>query len=96
LPVISAARVGLHTVQAAYPRVKTAPRAARRSMFELYDLTEDPYEMNNLAGTNAVKKIEQDLKGRLSAWMIHHRDFVPLPIGGGGGSARSQEKGAEE
>ena len=53
-------------------------------MFELYDLKDDPHEMTNLAGTPEVKRtIEQDLKGRLAAWMIRHRDFVPLAIGGG-------------
>jgi arylsulfatase A-like enzyme len=52
----------------------------QRPMFELYDLREDPHEMNNLAGTPGAKQVEEDLKGRLAAWMIRHRDFVPLPI----------------
>jgi N-sulfoglucosamine sulfohydrolase len=56
-----------------------------RPMFEVYDLKADPYEMKNLAGEASVRKVEQELKGRLAAWMIHHRDFIPLPIGGAGG-----------
>lgn len=52
-----------------------------RPMFELYDLKDDPHEMNNLAGGKGdVNKIEQDLKGQLAAWQIRHRDFVPLPM----------------
>jgi arylsulfatase A-like enzyme len=51
-----------------------------RPMFELYDLREDPWEMNNLAGKAAAKEVEEELKGRLAAWMIRHRDVVPLPV----------------
>lgn len=54
----------------------------QRPMFELYDLKEDPYEMKNLAGTPEVKDLELELKGRLAAWMIQHRDFIPLPLTG--------------
>lgn len=56
--------------------------ADQRPMFELYDLKSDPYEMHNLAGTPDTKQTEQELKGRLAAWMIQHRDFIPLPLGG--------------
>jgi arylsulfatase A-like enzyme len=54
--------------------------APQRPMFELYDLKADPSEMTNLAGKAEVKEIEADLKGRLAAWQIHHRDFVPLSM----------------
>jgi arylsulfatase A-like enzyme len=70
------------------PKLKAMFLAEHRPMFELYDLKDDPYEMNNLAGAAPTKKIEQDLKGRLAAWMIHHRDFVPLPIAGARGGDR--------
>jgi arylsulfatase A-like enzyme len=78
----------LKDVQALADAGKLAPNlremllAEHRPMFELYDLRDDPFEMKNLDGEPSVRKIEQDLKGRLAAWMIHHRDFVPLPIGG--------------
>jgi N-sulfoglucosamine sulfohydrolase len=79
---------------------KLAPELAKlyladeRPMFELYDLNEDPYEMRNLAGAPEAKKIEQELKGRLAAWMIQHRDFIPLPVSGGG-KKQSQQRQAE-
>ena len=62
--------------------------AEQRPMFELYDLKDDPHEMHNLAGTDAAKDVETDLRGRLAAWMIRHRDFIPLPVEGRRGAAR--------
>lgn len=64
------------------PKLKEIYLADHRPMFELYDLQTDPYEMNNLMGTAGSKKVEKDLKGRLAAWQIQHRDFVPLCVGG--------------
>jgi arylsulfatase A-like enzyme len=71
----------------------------QRPMFELYDLKDDPYEMKNLANTPDAKKIEQELKGRLAAWMIHHHDFIPLPVTGNKQRTNAQKisgEGAEE
>ena len=51
-----------------------------RAMFELYDLRDDPAELNNLAGTPAAAAAETELKGALQEWMILERDFVPLPV----------------
>jgi arylsulfatase A-like enzyme len=66
--------------------------APSRPMFELYDLQNDPHEMTNLAGqTGETNKIEQDLKGRLAAWQIRHRDFVPLPMSVGAAKKKQQE-----
>jgi arylsulfatase A-like enzyme len=63
--------------------------APSRPMFELYDLHNDPHEMNNLAGGGGeTNQIEQDLKGQLAAWQIRHRDFVPLPLSVGQGKNR--------
>jgi arylsulfatase A-like enzyme len=62
------------------PKFKDLYLADHRPMFEMYDLEKDPWEMNNLDGKKETKEIEQDLKGRLAAWMIHHRDFCPLPM----------------
>ena len=50
-----------------------------RPMFELYDLTKDPLEMNNLAGTAKTKAVEDDLKLRLTEWMLLQNDYLPLP-----------------
>jgi len=51
-----------------------------RPMFELYDLTADPYELKNLAGQPESASIEQDLKAALQEWMILERDYLPLPV----------------
>ncbi len=51
-----------------------------RPMFELYDLTADPYELRNLAGQTETASVEHDLKAALQEWMILERDYLPLPI----------------
>ena len=53
--------------------------APTRPMFELFDLTKDPLEMNNLAGTPEIKAVEDDLKLRLTEWMLLQNDYLPLP-----------------
>ena len=50
-----------------------------RAMFELYDLNEDPHQINNLAGNPSFKSLEWDLRIRLSKWMIREGDYLPLP-----------------
>ena len=50
-----------------------------RPVFELYDLENDPFELNNLAGQAAVSAIERDLRERLDRWMVGEGDYVPLP-----------------
>ena len=52
-----------------------------RPMFELYDLSADPSEMNNLAGKPEVAAVERELKAQLEVWMVRERDFLPLPFG---------------
>ena len=53
---------------------------AERPLFELYDLSKDPLEMNNLAGAKELASVERELKAALQEWMILERDFVPLPV----------------
>ncbi|MCX8037349.1 MAG: sulfatase [Candidatus Sumerlaeia bacterium] len=68
---------------------KLAPEFSRlyfsptRPMFELYDLRNDPFEMNNLAGRPEVREIEARLRNALIEWMILERDYLPLPLGAG-------------
>ena len=61
------------------PRPSSIYFAPTRSMFELYDLTNDPPEFDNLAGTPGAAAIERELKSALQEWMILERDFLPLP-----------------
>ncbi|MCU0750843.1 MAG: hypothetical protein MUF13_14995 [Akkermansiaceae bacterium] len=50
-----------------------------RPMFELFDLTKDPLETENLAGKAEHKSIEDDLRLRLTEWMLLENDYLPLP-----------------
>lgn len=43
-------------------------------MDELYDLANDPYEMNNLIGSPDYRTVEEDLKMRLKAWQAKTGD----------------------
>jgi len=53
-----------------------------RPMFEVYDLQNDPEELNNLAGKPEVAAIERELKAAMQEKMILDRDYVPLPLRG--------------
>ena len=50
-----------------------------RPVVELYDLSNDPLELNNMAGKKSVAKIERALREELESWMIREHDFLPLP-----------------
>ena len=62
-------------------KAKTDPDAAEkvrryqhRPGVELYDVTEDPYEWNNLADNPACAKIKAELRKQLDAWMTSQGD----------------------
>jgi arylsulfatase A-like enzyme len=67
-------------------RISIASRRLRpdakgpRSAEELYDLTKDPNEENNLIGNPACKAVRDDLARRLEEWMRQTRDFLPGPM----------------
>ena len=46
---------------------------------ELYDLKEDPQELNNLANDPKYSSIKAALKEKLHGWMIVHKDLGLLP-----------------
>ena len=50
-----------------------------RPVIELYDLRNDPLELNNLVGQKSVVDIERTLREKLESWMIREHDFLPLP-----------------
>ena len=50
-----------------------------RPVFELYDLREDPYELNNLAGSPDLKSLETRMRQELDKWMVREQDYLPLP-----------------
>jgi len=53
--------------------------APHRPMFELYDLENDPWELNNLAGQPESAELEFRLRMALTEWMLLERDYLPLP-----------------
>lgn len=53
--------------------------AKPRPIFQLYDLQEDPDEMNNLANDPDHAAVFETLRGELEGWMILNRDYLPLP-----------------
>jgi len=56
--------------------------APTRPVEELYDLKNDPYETNNLAGQPDTQNVLQQLRGTLYRWMEDTRDVgvIPEPI----------------
>ena len=46
-----------------------------RPEIEVYDLKNDPYEWNNIAGTEEVKKVQKRLSGALKKWMNSQGDL---------------------
>ena len=50
-----------------------------RSVYELYDLDNDPSELNNLAGDPSVVEVENALREAMIEKMILDFDYLPLP-----------------
>ena len=50
-----------------------------RPIAELYDLKNDPFELQNLANTTSTRETEDKLRESLEGWMIRESDFLPLP-----------------
>lgn len=50
-----------------------------RPVFELFDLENDPYELNNVADREETKEIMMQLRIELAKWMIREADFLPMP-----------------
>ena len=49
--------------------------ADRKPIEELYDLREDPHELNNLAGREDYKGVLEDLRGKLDRWVARYPDL---------------------
>ena len=50
-----------------------------RPIVELYDLEEDPFQLNHLAGKKATAEIERALRIQMDRWMVRESDYLPLP-----------------
>ncbi len=49
-----------------------------RPIFELYDLQNDPFQFNNLAGKPEYKATETQMREELDRWMVLSADYLPL------------------
>ena len=77
--------IAWEAVQASYAAGGLSPLHERlyfqnpRPIFELYDLTTDPFQLDNLAGEAEFEGIETDLRTELDRWMVREGDYLPLP-----------------
>ncbi|HPA21591.1 MAG TPA: sulfatase [Verrucomicrobiae bacterium] len=81
---------GMHDAGKLDPKIDELLFRPQRPMFELFDLANDPHEMNDLVGKPEAAKVEHALKAALQDWMILERDHIPLPIP----TVRGKAKGA--
>lgn len=84
-PVDSAGGAGWTQIKTAHQAGTLAAPLARtyfttpRPVYELYDLTADPSELNNLSGKPELAAVERDLRLALTEKMILDFDYLPLP-----------------
>jgi N-sulfoglucosamine sulfohydrolase len=70
-----------------------------RPVYELYDLTADPSELNNLSGKPELASTERELRIALAEKMIVDFDYLPLPAltpGSGSVGGESSAAGANQ
>jgi arylsulfatase A-like enzyme len=85
-PVDSANDPGWKQIVAAHQAGRLKPEHERahftlpRPVIELFDLDNDPGELNNLSGKPELRDVEQELKIALTEKMMRDYDFLPLPI----------------
>jgi len=102
-PVDSAGGAGWVQIRAAHDEGKLAPGLAAtyfttpRPVYELYDLSSDPSELNNLSGKKELAVVEKTLREALAEKMILDWDYLPLPDlmedGAKGGKNKGKGKG---
>src|SRR6185436_17810224 len=61
------------------PALKSTYFTTPRPVYELYDLTADPAELNNLSGKPELAAVERELRIALTEKMILDFDYLPLP-----------------
>lgn len=84
-PVDSAGGAAWTQIKAAAAEGRLAPGlqatyfTTPRPVYELYDLENDPSELNNLSGQPAWADVERELREALAEKMILDWDYLPLP-----------------
>jgi arylsulfatase A-like enzyme len=51
-----------------------------RPFFELYDLQNDPFELNNLSGRPELNDVEKTHREEMERKMVIDHDFLPMPV----------------
>lgn len=71
---------------------------APRPVYELYDLQNDPWELNNLSGKAEMAVVERELRVALTEKMILDYDYLPLPAleDGANGAKAGKAKGGKK
>ncbi len=90
-------------MKAAHAEGKLAPGlqatyfTSPRPVYELYDLDNDPSELENLSGRPGLAAVERELRIALAEKMILDFDYLPLPAipetGGGENKAGKRKAG---
>ncbi len=62
------------------PAIDKAYFTRPRPVVELFDLAQDPSELNNVAGKPEYAKVEEELKTALHEKMVKDYDFLPPPF----------------
>ena len=84
-PVDSAGGAGWQQMQAAFAEGRLSAGfvatyfTTPRPVYELYDLENDPAELDNLSGKAEVAAVEKELRNALAEKMILDFDYLPLP-----------------
>jgi hypothetical protein len=101
-PVDSAGGAGWKEMTAANeanqlaPGLRTTYFTSPRPVYELYDLDQDPSELDNLSGKPEVAAVERSLRLALAEKMILDFDYLPLPaIPNPQGAAKPKAKPAD-
>lgn len=84
-PVDSASGAAWTEIKAAAAEGQLAPGlqatyfTTPRPVYELYDLDNDPSELNNLSGQPELSDVERELREALAEKMVLDWDYLPLP-----------------
>jgi arylsulfatase A-like enzyme len=84
-PIDSAEDIAWTQIKEAHAAGKLSPALASayftipRPVYELYDLDNDPGELENLSGRRELAKVETQLRVALAGKMLRDYDYLPLP-----------------
>jgi hypothetical protein len=75
------------------PKFVQAYFKSPRPIYELFDVQNDPGELNNLAGKSEVAAVQRELVQALTEKMILDQDYLPLPAFAGAADGGAKKAG---